>query len=100
MQNMETIEHTDTRGRTYRARKEDDLMILIGPPEGLVDELGLPEPFATRLHNALYERGLLSYEDVKRAPQNLLGALQEALAVDQQKLSEAFFSYTQEVAHA
>lgn len=98
---METVEHTDPRGRMYKARQEGDLVIIVGPPEGLVDELGLPEPFATKLHNVLYERGVLSYEDVKRAPQNLMGALQEALAIDQQKLSEAFFQYSQEeVPHA
>lgn len=97
---METVQHTDERGRKYKAREEGQLRIIVGPPEGLVDELGLPEPFATTLHNSLYERGMLTYADVRSAPQNLMGALQDALAIDQHKLSEAFYNYSQEVQHA
>ena len=98
---METVEFVDLNGRKYIARQDGEMRIIVGPPEGLVDELGLPEPFATNLHNVLYERGVLSYADVRSKPQNLLGALQEALSLDQQKLSEAFFRYSQEeVRHA
>ena len=100
--NVETSEYVDGNGRKYKAVKEGELHIVIGPPEGLVDALELPEPFATKLHNVLYERGVLSYDDVRRKPQNLIGALQEALAIDQQRLSEAYyqFSNTEEVRHA
>ena len=93
---METKEITDERGRKYLARVEGDFRIIIGPPEGLVEVLGLPEPFATHLHNVLYERGMLSYAEVRVKPQNLMGALQEAFALDVQKLSEAFFNYSRE----
>ena len=98
---MEKGEFVDERGRKYQAMMEGDMRIIIGPPEGLVDVLHLPEPLATNLHNVLYERGMLSYADVRSKPQNLMGALQEALAVDQQKLSEAFYQFSkEEVYHA
>ena len=63
---MEKIEHTDELGRKYQALKDGDIVMPLGPPEGLVDELGLPEPIATRLHNALYRRGILTYQDATR----------------------------------
>ena len=75
---MERIVHIDGRGRKYDAWKGDsDLVVLIGPPEMLVDELGLPEPFATRLHNVLHSRGLFNSRDVSRSKE-LFAALQES----------------------
>jgi hypothetical protein len=72
-------------------------VILKGPPEGLVDDLKLPEPLATTLHNVLYARGLLTYDDVMKRSKELIGALQEALNLDVQRLQEAYFKYAQEV---
>lgn len=98
---MQTTEFVDGRGRKYQAIMDGEMRIIIGPPEGLVDELKLPEPFATNLHNVLYERGVLNYAEVRRNPKGLIGALQEALAIDQQKLSEAFYRFgIEEVPHA
>lgn len=81
-------------GRKYRAYVSPDEQMgayaVIGPPEGLVDELGLPEPFATRLHNILYERGIMSAKDASR-PNAIAGALQEAYQVDAQKIVERYF---------
>ena len=95
---MEKIVHIDDKGRKYDAWKgADDLIIIIGPPEGLVDSLNIPEPFATNLHNVLHARNLFHYKDVASKPQSLIGALQEALSIDMQRLSEAFFRYEQEV---
>ena len=51
--NRQTIEEN---GRKYEALVEGDNTIIIGPPEGLVDEAGLSEPFATYLHNILHAR--------------------------------------------
>lgn len=85
-------------GRKYKALADKSQnAIPLGPPEGLVDDLGLPEPFATTLHNVLYARGILSYRDVVAKPRELQGALQEALSLDVQKLTEAYFKYSQEV---
>ena len=74
-------------GRKYEALIQDDMQIIIGPPEGLVDELGLPEPLATRLHNILHARGYFSYKNLDK---HLIGALQEALLVDVQTLAEKY----------
>jgi len=94
---MKIIEHVDKIGRKYKAYGDGDGVVIIGPPEGLVDEIDLPEPFATRLHNIMYVRGLFCYKDVVMAKGSLLGALQEALSIDVQNLSEKFFSYEKEI---
>lgn len=70
-------------------------MIIIGPPEGLVDTLGLTGEIATRLHNILFDRKLFTYKDISR-PGVALGALQDALSVDAQKLAEAFAMFETE----
>jgi len=88
---MEQQEFTDERGRKYKVLMEGDQMIPIGPPD-IVDVLELPEPVATRLHNILYQRGLFSYKDIA-AGKNALGALQEALSIDVQRLVEAFYRF-------
>jgi hypothetical protein len=94
---MEIVEHIDLKGRKYKAVQSGDAMIIQGPPEGLVDTLGLPEPFATRFHNILYARGILNSSDIGKNPRNLTGALQEALNLDIQRLTEAYFNYEKEV---
>lgn len=84
------------QGRKYEVYADEDKSIPIGPPEHVVDALKLPEPFATRLHNILHQRGLFTYADVARQPQSLQGALQEALSIDVQVLTEAYWKYEQE----
>ena len=95
MEEKEIIEN----GRKYRAFVSQDVptggYVIIGPPENLVDELGLPEPFATRLHNILYDRGILTVKDATR-PNVITGALQEAYQVDAQKIVEKFFLLARE----
>ncbi len=95
---MQIVEHVDEFGRKYKAYSDgsDEGVVIIGPPEGLVDELELPEPFATRLHNIFYVRGFINYEDVVKAKNGLMGALQEALSIDVQKLNETFYKYEKE----
>lgn len=89
---MDSIEHIDEKGRRYRAYADQSgNIIILGPPEGLVDSLNLPEPFATTLHNVLYARGILNYDAAVRAGNALMGALQEALVLDVQRLTEAFY---------
>ena len=91
---MDTIEYRDPlTGRLYQALQDGDQQIIVGPPEGLIDSLNWPEPFATNLHNALYRRGLFTYKSVTTGHKNLIGALQEALNLDAQILTEAFYHY-------
>jgi hypothetical protein len=92
---MEKIEHTDANGRKYSALSNGEgMVIIIGPQDGIVDSLNLPEPFATNLHNILYTRGILDFKTASRG-QNLIGALQEAFLLDAQKLLEAFSKFEQ-----
>lgn len=91
---MKDITHTDEKGRNYAAIADDaGEFIIKGPPEGLVDSLGLPEPFATNLHNALHRLGLLDQKTVFQKPHLIQGALQEAYMLDSQRLTEAFFRF-------
>lgn len=93
---MEKIEYEDpVTHRMYEAYKDGDEIIIIGPPEGLVDHLRLPEPFATNLHNILYRRRIFTYTQASRNGA-LQGALQEALQIDAQRLTEAFSDFEKE----
>jgi len=96
---MQEIIHSDERGRKYKAYQDGENILIVGPPEDLVDEFGLPESFATNLHNILFQRGIYTYKDVVRNQNNLIGALQEAYCLDVQKLIEALYRYDQEVRH-
>lgn len=92
---MEIVEQV-IGGRKYRAISDGNGGAIVqGPPEGLVDLY--PEPFATALHNVLYARGLFTHRDVVQRPRELIGALQEAMTLDAQKLQELYFQYSQEV---
>lgn len=92
------VKEVNENGRKYKAHVSPDeqagAYIKIGPPD-VVDELGLPEPFATRLHNILYDRGILTAKEASR-PNVIQGALQEAYQVDAQKLVEAYFNFEKE----
>lgn len=87
-------------GRKYMAYVSPEAgvpgaMVIIGPPEGLVDTLGLPKDFSDRLHNILFRRKLYTYNDISK-PGAANGAMQEALELDAQKLAEAFSKFETE----
>lgn len=93
---MQRITHTDPMtSRKYEALQDGDQIIKIGPPEGLVDELNLPEPFATDLHNALHRRRIFTFKEASRNGA-LQGALQEALNLSAQRLTDTFANYEKE----
>lgn len=97
---MDIIEHKDAQGRLYEAlQSEGGAIIIKGPPEGLVDSLGLPEPFATNLHNAMYHRRLYNWAAVQKSGNSLNGALQEAYRLDIQRLMDAIYRFETEVQH-
>lgn len=94
---MRDVEYVSPAGRMYKVRVPDEAPkenyqygLVIGPPAELVEVLGLPEPIATRFHNALYKRGMLTYRDVVGKRQDLFGAWQSALMVDTEKILEVF----------
>jgi hypothetical protein len=88
-------------GRKYLAHVSPDeqqgAYVIIGPPEGLVDELDLPEPYATKLHNILYDRRIFTYKDIS-AMRTVTGVLQDLFQLDAQKLVETFVNYEKEIA--
>jgi hypothetical protein len=90
---MDRQEFIDDKGRHYEVLVgEGGQKIIVGPPEGLVDKLKLPEPFATRLHNALYDRHLFNYSAASKG-NVLIGVLQETLLLDAQNLLQAFSEF-------
>lgn len=86
-------------GRKYRAYVSPDdqagAHVIIGPPEGLVDTLGLPPTTATRLHNILYDRGIMKYEDAAKRGV-LPGVIQELFTLDAQLLLQKFSEFEKE----
>jgi hypothetical protein len=83
-------------GRKFLVTLPDDVPddqahmgVVIGPPP-IVDALRFPEPFATRLHNTLFDRKLWSIKEVQQNPNALRGALQKALRVDIHVLLNAY----------
>lgn len=83
-------------GRNYLVRRSPDAQegafIIIGPPQGLVDELGLPEPFATKVHNILFNRRIFTFKDISGS-KIAYAVLQEAYQVDAQKLTATFLKF-------
>lgn len=93
------IQEITQDGRKYKAYVSPDeqsgAYIIIGPHEGLVDELGLSADIATKLHNVLYERGVFTYADA--AKKNvLIGVIQEVYLLEAQRLLEQFGIYEKE----
>lgn len=87
---------TDEKGRNYEAMVDGDLSIIVGPGEGVVDALKLPEPIATELHNRLHAVGLLTFKDVAKNPRTVQGVIQEVLQLDVQRLTESYLEYEKE----
>lgn len=88
--------HSAIGDRLYETMQSGGQIMIVGPHEGLVDELGLPEEAATRLHNIMYRRKLYNYTQVSAHPQEVFGAIQEFYALDVQKVVEAFYRFEQE----
>ncbi len=93
---MKLADYEDERGRKYRVKLPDsasvedaEMGIPIGPPD-VVEALMLPEPFATRLHNMLFDHQLWNINAVRKKPKLLFNLLQRALKVDVQLLMHDF----------
>lgn len=84
---MRRVTHVDSSGRKIVVEVPDGAPkanyaygVRIGPPNLI--SLGLPTEQEIRLHNQLYERGLIEAKDVKGRMQDIFGALQAAFQVD------------------
>lgn len=92
---MRRVTHADGFGRWTAVWLPDDVPdsesyrgVPIGPPS--LDVLNLPEEIQTRLHNELFVRGIYSLRDATLGRQNLLGALQSALKIDVERLTDIY----------
>jgi len=96
---MKQVEWEDERGRKFMSKLENHesdedapLGIFIGPPE-IVDELGLPEDIATRIHNQLFVRKMWTLRDIEKNPQQLFAVLQSAFSVNTQQIMALYAEY-------
>jgi hypothetical protein len=64
--------------------QEASIGIVVGPPD--TSSLGLPDSIDIKLHNELFNRGLLTWNDVRLRPQEVLSALQSVLKIDSSKI--------------
>ena len=92
---MKNVRHTDPTGRVWITSIPDDapnshasMGLPIGPPD--LSTLELPEELATRLHNALVERNILTWDQFRRNRTAVLGALKWALRADIQRLETLY----------
>lgn len=72
--------HTDGWDRQFVVYGRGDSAPIKGPPP--LDSLKLPRTLMVRLHNELFVRGLVTAEDVRRRPAEVVAALQAAYRVD------------------
>ncbi|KKN01598.1 hypothetical protein LCGC14_1126180 [marine sediment metagenome] len=63
--------------------------IMLGPIVDLAD-VGLPLPLEIRLHNGLFSRRIFTYDDARRRPADVHGALMAALKIDAVKVIESY----------
>lgn len=89
-------QYTDKEGRLHAvylpagAPEEDAHMgMSLGPPS--LKDLGLPLEMEVRLHNELFHRGVLSYDDAKARSGDLVAALMATFRVDASKLQQIYY---------
>ena len=83
--------YVDPKGRHYKVLVPDGAPIdtwsrgiVIGPPD--TDSLGLSEEVSTRLHNELFNRGIITAADANTRRLDVQSALQYAMRVDAQSI--------------
>ena len=88
---MRQSSYTDGEGRRRAVWLPDgvpesdaSMGLPLGPPD--LRSLGLPIEAETRLHNQLFDRGLLRARDVLKRRQEVFAALQAAFRVDTERI--------------
>lgn len=88
-------EYIDEWGRKFVVRvgegESPEYGMIVGPQP--LDELELPMDYMIRLHNELYNRKLLTYDDVRRRPQDVQAALGAAAKIDVQTIQSLYGKY-------
>jgi len=89
------IVDTEREGRKYKVQVPDGAPeamwpagIIIGPPD--LSSLNLDYETETRLHNELFNRGLITLRDTRKRIQEIQAALQAAFRVDAGTIMEAY----------
>lgn len=84
---MRRVTHVDVAGRKSLVEVPDNAPdshaaygVRVGPPS--LESLGLPLALEVRLHNQLYDRGLLSLKQIRGRGQEIFAALQAAFRTD------------------
>lgn len=83
---MVRVNYEDVEGRWWVVlvpqghEDESHMGIPVGPPD--LSPLGLPEALEIRLHNQLFQRGLLTARDIRGRAKEVFAAVQSAYQVD------------------
>jgi len=92
---MRRTNYEDGKGRKWAVMLPDDapdadapMGLPVGPPS--LDSLDLPEEIEVRLHNALFDRGLLTARDVRARRREVLGALISALKLGVSRITALY----------
>jgi hypothetical protein len=62
--------------------------ILMGPPD--LSELGLPEEVAIKLHNELFNRGLVSKRDIRQRRQDIMMSFAAAMRFEVERIIQLY----------
>lgn len=68
--------------------QEAHMGVPVGPPS--LESLGLPEEVSIRLHNQLFQRGLLTKNDLRGKSREIVAAIQAAYRVDYARVTGLF----------
>lgn len=93
---MRATTYTDNDGRRFQVLMPDDAPesharygVIVGPQVDL-SFLKLPQEVATRIHNALFDRNILTYEDARSRLLEVRSAVQAALGSTVEAVIEAY----------
>lgn len=64
--------------------------LVIGPPVDLVQVLGLPDDIARALHQELFARDLITFQDVFSRKPDVISALQSVLKLYSERIVEVY----------
>lgn len=92
---MKDVTVTDIHGRKSVYSIPDDapewhgsMGLFKGPPD--LEKLDLPIDIEVRINNQLWARGLITENDLKKRPNEIILAIQSALKIDAQKISQLY----------
>lgn len=88
------VDYEDDAGFWHRVkvpetdRANPERGILVGPPD--LASLSLPVDIQRALNNALFNRGLITKQDVRRRPNEVFACLQQALQVNTTRIMNLY----------